>query len=144
MATKNEIDEILIGKGYTEKSRERLISQLQTNASLVVLLADVIDCLMKDQQALLQIFDMKFDGENKFYMNNMKKSASAYHYYETLFTKNYFESSNKIDNEGMEDDAQDLYEIVKLIADHTNASEDHEQVKKYLRKRKCCNHVYED
>lgn len=58
------------------------------------------------------------------------------------FTKNFF--GDEIIQENLEDNAQDLYDIIKLIADHTDSHKDMETIKRNLRKRKLNHHIFDE
>lgn len=56
------------------------------------------------------------------------------------FTQHFFGTEI---NDNLEDNAQDIYDIIKLLADHTNDHKDMETIKRNLRKRKLNHHIFD-
>lgn len=56
------------------------------------------------------------------------------------FTQHFFGTEI---NDNLEDNAQDIYDIIKLLADHTNDHKDMEVIKRNLRKRKLNHHIFD-
>ncbi len=122
-------------------SQEKLINRLQVNGSLVAMVSDVLDSLMHDQEVLMGMMDVKYKHEKKMHKTGMEKAYKDFHYHMKFFTENFF-GDKKIQSD-LEDNSQDYYDIIKLIADHTNSHSDLETIKRNLRKRKLNHHIFE-
>lgn len=68
-------------------------------------------------------------------------AAKKYYFHLKPFNKSFFGDENICAN--LEDNANDIYEIIKLLADHTNDHKDMEVIKRNLRKRKLNHHIFD-
>lgn len=140
--TPEDLKATLSQKGVVSASKqEKVIKRLQVNGCLIAMVSDVLDSLIKDEEDMLNLLDVKYKQEQKMHKNQMKDAAKKYHYHLKGFTASFFGDSNI--NENLEDNSQDIYDIIKLIADHTNDHEDMETIKRGLRKRKLNHHIFD-
>lgn len=140
--TPEDLKATLSQKGVVSDSKqEKVIQRLQVNGCLIAMVSDVLDSLINDEQAMLKMLDVKYKQEQKMHKNQMMDAAKKFHYHMKEFTKSFFGDSNI--NENLEDNSQDIYDIIKLLADHTNDHKDMEVIKKNLRKRKLNHHIFD-
>ena len=140
--TTEDLKVTLSEKGVTsEIKKEKVIQRLQVNGCLVAMVSDVLDSLIKDEEAMLKLLDVRYKQEQKMHKNQMMDAAKKFHYHMVGFTKSFFGDENI--NENLEDNAQDIYDIIKLLADHTNDHKDMEMIKRNLRKRKLNHHIFD-
>lgn len=139
--THKELKETLANKGIVSLStQERVIDKLQVLGSLVVMVSDVLDTLINDELEMMRILNVQYKQEQKMHKNQMLAAAKKFHYHMEGLGKNLFGSDKQAE---LEDNAQDIYEIIKLLADHTNNHKDYEVIKKSLRRRKLNHHIFE-
>ncbi len=127
-----------IGSGIKQ---EKIIQRLQVNGCLIAMVSDVLDQLIKDEQSMLKLLDVQYKQEQKMHYTQMKDAAKKYYFHLKPFTKSFFGDENICAN--LEDNANDIYEIIKLLADHTNDHKDMEVIKRNLRKRKLNHHIFD-
>lgn len=140
--TTEDLKITLSNKGVTpEIKKEKVIQRLQVNGCLIAMVSDVLDSLIKDEEAMLKFLEVRYKQEQKMHKNQMMDAAKKFHYHMVGFTKSFFGDENI--NENLEDNAQDIYDIIKLLADHTNDHKDMECVKRNLRKRKLNHHIFD-
>lgn len=121
--------------------QEKIIRRLQVNGCLIAMVSDVLDQLIKDEQSMLKLLDVRYKQEQKMHYTQMQDAAKKYYFHLKPFTKNFFGDENIYVN--LEDNANDIYEIIKLLADHTNDHKDMEVIKRNLRKRKLNHHIFD-
>lgn len=139
--THKELKETLTNKGVTSLSaQEKVIQKLQVLGSLIVMTSDVLDALINDELEMMRIMDVQYKHEQKMHKNQMLDAAKKFHYHMEGLGKSLWNSNKQND---LEDNAQDIYEIIKLLADHTNNHKDYEAIKKNLRRRKLNHHIFE-
>lgn len=140
--TAEDLKTTLAMKGVSsEAKKERVIQRLQVNGCLIAMISDVLDTLINDELDLFRILDVQYKREQKMHRNLMLDAAKKFHYHMNEFTKNFFGDEHIQAN--LEDNAQDFYDIIKLLADHTNDHKDMEVIKRNLRKRKLNHHIFE-
>ena len=140
--TRDYVEESLDHKGITsEERKEKIIRRLQVNGCLIAMISDILDEFISDEMDLIRFLDCKYKHEQKMHKNEMLAAKNKFHYHMVGFTKNFFEGTSFQDD--LEDNAQDLYEIIKLITDHTNDHKDMETIKRNLRKRKLNHHIFD-
>lgn len=140
--TANDLKVVLSQKGITsDVKQERFIQRLQVNGCLIAMVSDVLDQLIRDEQSMLKLLDVQYKSEQKMHYNQMQDAAKKYYFHLKPFTKSFFGDENICDN--LEDNANDIYEIIKLLADHTNDHKDMEVIKRNLRKRKLNHHIFD-
>lgn len=140
--TRDDVEEILDQKGISSvDKKETIIRRLQVNGCLIAMISDILDEFISDEMDLIRLLDMKYKHEQQMHKNEMLAAKKKFHYHMTGFTKNFFEGTTFQDD--LEDNAQDLYEIIKLITDHTNDHKDMETIKRNLRRRKLNHHIFE-
>nr|WP_288231763.1 hypothetical protein [uncultured Prevotella sp.] len=127
-----------IGSGIKQ---EKIIQRLQVNGCLIAMVSDVLDQLIKDEQSMLKLLDVQYKQEQKMHYTQMQDAAKKYYFHLKPFTKNFFGDENICAN--LEDNANDIYDIIKLLADHTNDHKDMEVIKRNLRKRKLNHHIFD-
>lgn len=127
-----------IGSGIKQ---ENIIRKLQVNGCLIAMVSDVLDQLISDEQSMFRLLDVQYKQEQKMHYSQMKDAAKKYHFHLKPFVKSFFGDENICAN--LEDNANDIYEIIKLLADHTNDHKDMETIKRNLRKRKLNHHIFD-
>lgn len=137
-----DLENTLTTKGVSENRQAKIIQRLQVNGCLIAMVSDVLDSLINDEEALLKFLELRYKHEQKYHKAQMKKAAVDYSYHMKEFTKNFF-GDEKIQGD-LEDNAQDVYDIIKLLADHTNSHKDMETIKRNLRKRKLNHHIFDE
>ena len=121
--------------------QEKIIRRLQVNGCLIAMVSDVLDQLIKDEQSMLKLLDVQYKQEQKMHYTQMQDAAKKYYFHLKPFNKSFFGDENICAN--LEDNANDIYDIIKLLADHTNDHKDMEVIKRNLRKRKLNHHIFE-
>ena len=121
--------------------QEKIIQRLQVNGCLIAMVSDVLDQLIKDEQSMLKLFDVQYKQEQKMHYTQMQDAAKKYYFHLKPFNKSFFGDENICAN--LEDNANDIYDIIKLLADHTNDHKDMEVIKRNLRKRKLNHHIFD-
>lgn len=140
--TKNDLVTTLNEVGIKDEvKQESIINRLQVNGCLIAMVSDVLDSFIKDEEDMCRLLSVKYKNDQKMYRNGMIDAAKKYHYCMQGFTKHFFGNTDINDN--LEDNAQDIYDIIKLITDHTNSHSDMETIKRNLRRRKLNHHIFE-
>lgn len=140
--TVNDLKVTLSELGVTSGlKQEKVIQRLQVNGCLIAMVSDVLDQLIRDEQSTLRLLKVQYKQEQKMHYNQMQNTAKKYYFHLKPFTKSFF-GDNKICAD-IEDNANDIYEIIKLLADHTNDHKDMEVIKRNLRKRKLNHHIFD-
>lgn len=121
--------------------QEKIIQRLQVNGCLIAMVSDVLDQLIKDEQSMFKLLDVQYKQEQKMHYTQMQDAAKKYYFHLKTFTKSFFGDENICAN--LEDNANDIYDIIKLLADHTNDHKDMEVIKRNLRKRKLNHHIFD-
>lgn len=121
--------------------QEKVITRLQVNGCLIAMVSDILDQLITDEQSMLRLLDVQYKQEQKMHYNQMQNAAKKYYFHLKPFTKSFFGDNNICAD--IEDNANDIYEIIKLLADHTNDHKDMEVIKRNLRKRKLNHHIFD-
>lgn len=137
-----DLENTLSKKGVPDNRQEKIIGRLQVNGCLIAMVSDVLDSLINDEEALLRYLELKYKHEQKYHKAQMTKAAKDFSYHMKEFTENFF--GDEVIQENLEDNAQDLYDIIKLIADHTDSHKDMETIKRNLRKRKLNHHIFDE
>ena len=139
--TKDDLINTLKERGIKDEvKQEKIVGRLQVNGCLITMVADVLDNLIKDEEDMLNLLEVKYKNEQKMYRNGMKDAAKKYTFNMKGFTQHFFGTEI---NDNLEDNAQDIYDIIKLLADHTNDHKDMETIKRNLRKRKLNHHIFD-
>lgn len=139
--TKDDLINTLKERGIKDEvKQEKIVERLQVNGCLIAMVADVLDNLIKDEEDMLNLLEVKYKNEQKMYRNGMKDAAKKYTFNMKGFTQHFFGTEI---NDNLEDNAQDIYDIIKLLADHTNDHKDMETIKRNLRKRKLNHHIFD-
>lgn len=105
------------------------------------MVSDILDQLITDEQSMLRLLDVQYKQEQKMHYNQMQNAAKKYYFHLKPFTKSFFGDNNICAD--IEDNTNDIYEIIKLLADHTNDHKDMEVIKRNLRKRKLNHHIFD-
>lgn len=121
--------------------QEKVITRLQVNGCLIAMVSDILDQLITDEQSMLRLLDVQYKQEQKMHYNQMQNAAKKYYFHLKPFTKSFFGDNNICAD--IEDNTNDIYEIIKLLADHTNDHKDMEVIKRNLRKRKLNHHIFD-
>ena len=140
--TVEELKTTLAIKGVvSDVKKEKVIQRLQVTGCLIAIVSDVLDSLLNDEIDLFRLLDVRYKQEQKMHKNLMSDAAKKFHYHMDGLTKSFFCDKNIQAN--LEDSAQDIYDIVKLLTDHTNNHNDMEVIKRNLRKRKLNHHIFD-
>lgn len=140
--TVEDLKTAMSSKGIrSDINQEKVITRLQVNGCLIAMVSDILDQLIKDEQSMLRLLDVQYKQEQKMHYNQMQNAAKKYYFHLKPFTKSFFGDNNICAD--IEDNANDIYEIIKLLADHTNDHKDMEVIKRNLRKRKLNHHIFD-
>lgn len=140
--TVEDLKTAMSSKGIrSDINQEKVITRLQVNGCLIAMVSDILDQLITDEQSMLRLLDVQYKQEQKMHYNQMQNAAKKYYFHLKPFTKSFFGDENICAN--LEDNANDIYEIIKLLADHTNDHKDMEVIKRNLRKRKLNHHIFD-
>lgn len=140
--TPRDLKTTLAMKGVvSETKKEKVIQKLQVTGCLIAMVSDVLDTLINDELDLFRLLDVRYKQEQKMHKNQMLDAAKKFHYHMVGFTKSTFGAEDIKAN--LEDNAQDIYDIIKLLADHTNDHKDMETIKRNLRRRKLNHHIFD-
>lgn len=58
-----------------EVKQEKNVERLQVNGCLIAMVSDVLDNLIKDEEDMLKLLEVKYKNEQKMYRNNMMDAA---------------------------------------------------------------------
>ena len=125
----------------SDAKKEKVIQRLQVNGCLIAMVSDVLDSLINDELEMFRVLDVRYKQEQKMHKNQMIDAAKKFHYHMKGFTQSTFGKEDIKAN--LEDNAQDIYDIIKLLTDHTNDHKDMETIKRNLRKRKLNHHIFD-
>lgn len=140
--TVEDLKTAMSSKGISSDiNQEKVITRLQVNGCLIAMVSDILDQLITDEQSMLRLLDVQYKQEQKMHYNQMQNAAKKYYFHLKPFTKSFFGDNNICAD--IEDNANDIYEIIKLLADHTNDHKDMEVIKRNLRKRKFNHHIFD-
>lgn len=140
--TVEDLKTAMSSKGIrSDIKQEKVITRLQVNGCLIAMVSDILDQLIMDEQSMLRLLDVQYKQEQKMHYNQMQNAAKKYYFHLKPFTKSFFGDNNICAD--IEDNANDIYEIIKLLADHTNDHKDMEVIKRNLRKRKLNHHIFD-
>lgn len=140
--TVEDLKTAMLSKGIrSDIKQEKVITRLQVNGCLIAMVSDILDQLITDEQSMLRLLDVQYKQEQKMHYNQMQNAAKKYYFHLKPFTKSFFGDNNICAD--IEDNANDIYEIIKLLADHTNDHKDMEVIKRNLRKRKLNHHIFD-
>lgn len=140
--TVEDLKTVMSSKGIrSDIKQEKVITRLQVNGCLIAMVSDILDQLITDEQSMLRLLDVQYKQEQKMHYNQMQNAAKKYYFHLKPFTKSFFGDNNICAD--IEDNANDIYEIIKLLADHTNDHKDMEVIKRNLRKRKLNHHIFD-
>lgn len=140
--TVEDLKTAMSSKGIcSDINQEKVITRLQVNGCLIAMVSDILDQLITDEQSMLRLLDVQYKQEQKMHYNQMQNAAKKYYFHLKPFTKSFFGDNNICAD--IEDNANDIYEIIKLLADHTNDHKDMEEIKRNLRKRKLNHHIFD-
>lgn len=140
--TVEDLKTAMSSKGIrSDINQEKVITRLQVNGCLIAMVSDILDQLITDEQSMLRLLDVQYKQEQKMHYNQMQNAAKKYYFHLKPFTKSFFGDNNICAD--IEDNANDIYEIIKLLADHTNDHKDMEVTKRNLRKRKLNHHIFD-
>lgn len=140
--TVEDLKTAMSSKGISSDiNQEKVITRLQVNGCLIAMVSDILDQLITDEQSMLRLLDVQYKQEQKMHYNQMQNAAKKYYFHLKPFTKSFFGDNNSCAD--IEDNANDIYEIIKLLADHTNDHKDMEVIKRNLRKRKLNHHIFD-
>lgn len=140
--TVEDLKTVMSSKGIrSDIKQEKVITRLQVNGCLIAMVSDILDQLITDEQSMLRLLDVQYKQEQKMHYNQMQNAAKKYYFHLKPFTKSFFGDNNICAD--IEDNTNDIYEIIKLLADHTNDHKDMEVIKRNLRKRKLNHHIFD-
>ena len=140
--TVEDLKTAMSSKGIrSDIKQEKVITRLQVNGCLIAMVSDILDQLITDEQSMLRLLDVQYKQEQKMHYNQMQNAAKKYYFHLKPFKKSFFGDNNICAD--IEDNANDIYEIIKLLADHTNDHKDMEVIKRNLRKRKLNHHIFD-
>ena len=125
--TVEDLKTAMSSKGIrSDINQEKVITRLQVNGCLIAMVSDILDQLITDEQSMLRLLDVQYKQEQKMHYNQMQNAAKKYYFHLKPFTKSFFGDNNICAD--IEDNANDIYEIIKLLADHTNDHKDMEVI----------------
>lgn len=140
--TVEDLKTAMSSKGIrSDINQEKVITRLQVNGCLIAMVSDILDQLITDEQSMLRLLDVQYKQEQKMHYNQMQNAAKKYYFHLKPFTKSFFGDNNICAD--IEDNANDIYEIIKLLADHINDHKDMEVIKRNIRKRKLNHHIFD-
>lgn len=140
--TVEDLKTAMSSKGIrSDIKQEKVITRLQVNGCLIAMVSDILDQLITDEQSMLRLLDVQYKQEQKMHYNQMQNAAKKYYFHLKPFTKSFFGDNNICAD--IDDNTNDIYEIIKLLADHTNDHKDMEVIKRNLRKRKLNHHIFD-
>lgn len=140
--TVEDLKTAMSSKGIrSDIKQEKVITRLQVNGCLIAMVSDILDQLITDEQSMLRLLDVQYKQEQKMHYNQMQNAAKKYYFHLKPFTKSFFGDNNICAD--IEDNTNDIYEIIKLLADHTNDHKDMEVIKRNIRKRKLNHHIFD-
>lgn len=140
--TVEDLKTAMSSKGIrSDINQEKVITRLQVNGCLIAMVSDILDQLITDEQSMLRLLDVQYKQEQKMHYNQMQNAAKKYYFHLKPFTKSFFGDNNICAD--IEDNTNDIYEIIKLLADHTNDHKNMEVIKRNLRKRKLNHHIFD-
>ena len=140
--TVEDLKTAMSSKGIrSDIKQEKVITRLQVNGCLIAMVSDILDQLITDEQSMLRLLDVQYKQEQKMHYNQMQNAAKKYYFHLKPFTKSFFGDNNICAD--IEDNTNDIYEIIKLLADNTNDHKDMEVIKRNLRKRKLNHHIFD-
>lgn len=140
--TDNYFEKSLSLKGVTDKGRQaKIIKRFFVTNTIAAMLYDVLDSFLQDCNSYMRLLDVEIEQDRKHCLNETKRAYQRFHYYMNGFLKYYFDEK---DGELLEDNAQDMYELVKLLIDHADTHEDYEQIKSSVKRRKLNHHIFEE
>lgn len=140
--TVEDLKTAMSSKGIrSDIKQEKVITRLQVNGCLIAMVSDILDQLITDEQSMLRLLDVQYKQEQKMHYNQMQNAAKKYYFHLKPFTKSFFGDNNICAD--IEDNTNDIYEIIKLLAGHTNDHKDMEVIKRNLRKRKLNHHIFD-
>lgn len=140
--TVEDLKTAMSSKGIrSDINQEKVITRLQVNGCLIAMVSDILDQFITDEQSMLRLLDVQYKQEQKMHYNQMQNAAKKYYFHLKPFTKSFFGDNNICAD--IEDNTNDIYEIIKLLADHTNDHKDMEVIKRNLRKRKLNHHIFD-
>lgn len=140
--TVEDLKTAMSSKGIrSDINQEKVITRLQVNGCLIAMVSDILDQLITDEQSMLRLLDVQYKQEQKMHYNQMQNAAKKYYFHLKPFIKSFFGDNNICAD--IEDNTNDIYEIIKLLADHTNDHKDMEVIKRNLRKRKLNHHIFD-
>lgn len=140
--TVEDLKTAMSSKGIrSDIKQEKVITRLQVNGCLIAMVSDILDQLITDEQSMLRLLDVQYKQEQKMHYNQMQNAAKKYYFHLKPFTKSFFGDNNICAD--IEDNTNDIYEIIKLLAEHTNDHKDMEVIKRNLRKRKLNHHIFD-
>lgn len=140
--TVEDLKTAMSSKGIrSDIKQEKVITRLQVNGCLIAMVSDILDQLITDEQSMLRLLDVQYKQEQKMHYNQMQNAAKKYYFHLKPFIKSFFGDNNICAD--IEDNTNDIYEIIKLLADHTNDHKDMEVIKRNLRKRKLNHHIFD-
>ena len=140
--TVEDLKTAMSSKGIrSDINQEKVITRLQVNGCLIAMVSEILDQLITDEQSMLRLLDVQYKQEQKMHYNQMQNAAKKYYFHLKPFTKSFFGDNNICAD--IEDNTNDIYEIIKLLADHTNDHKDMEVIKRNIRKRKLNHHIFD-
>lgn len=132
---------LLLEVGYKPEDAERLRTKAIWCATIGEALMDVSDSFINDAMEIFRQVGVKFKQEKKYHYNEARKAAKTLSYHMNAFTDEIFRGDIGIDSE---DYSTDLYEIIKLVADHVKSRGDMEQIKRSIERRKFSWNIFYD
>lgn len=136
--------QVLMANGMTQEEAEKFQNKVIFTGTITNLLMDVLDSFLQDSRSLIKQIGATYPQEKEKNLREMRKSYNHFHKHMEQFTGCIFKSKKLGLKNESEDYANDLYEIIKLVADHTNSYADMESIKKSIKRRKCNHHVFEE
>ena len=94
--TKDDLIITLKERGIKDEvKQEKIVERLQVNGCLIAMVSDVLDNLIKDEEDMLKLLEVKYKNEQKMYRNNMMDAAKKIHLqYEGIYSA-FLRNGNK-------------------------------------------------
>lgn len=120
----------------------KTFNRIIQSSALASILVDVADNFFVDVENYLRPYPAMVRHSQKYHLKQLQKAIKDFRYHAKEYCSLMVNSN---DGEKSEDDVQDLYEIVKLISDHTDENgKGIKQIKSSIKRLKHNNHIFDD
>lgn len=117
-------------------------NRIVQSSALASIMVDVADNFFVDVENYLRPYPALIRHTQKMHLKQMLRAVKDFRYHAKEYCSLMINSN---DREKSEDDVQDIYEIIKLISDHTDEhGHGMKQIKSSIKRLKYNNHIFED